>query len=97
MQDHTIDLARGLVADGHAVDVITGRHPEGLRENEVDGARFHYVEAPTDDFTKLRMAGGLYETFVAINRVPAFQVVHSEGSSGLELVRRGVHRRLQSS
>ena len=38
MQDHTIDLAHGLVAEGHAVDVITGRHPEGLLEEEVDGA-----------------------------------------------------------
>jgi glycosyltransferase involved in cell wall biosynthesis len=91
MQDHTMDLARGLVAEGHAVDVITGRHPEGLRENEVGGARFHYIEAPTDDFASSEWLKRSYETFVGIN-VPAFDVVHSEGSSGLELVRRGAQR-----
>ena len=25
------------------------RHPEGLREEEIDGVRWHYVEAPTDN------------------------------------------------
>ena len=92
MQDHTMDLARGLVAEGHAVDVITGRHPEGLRENEIDGARFHYVEAPTD-FASSEWLKRSYEEFMGIN-VPRFDVVHSEGSSGLELVRRGVQREI---
>ena len=46
-----VDLARGLVAAGHEVELITGRHPEGLSVEENDGTRVHYVDAPTDNFT----------------------------------------------
>lgn len=92
MQDHTADLARGLVTAGHAVELITARHPEGLREEEVAGARRHHVEASPDDFTNPEWRQRSYETFVRIGAAQPFDVVHSEGSSALELVRRGTHR-----
>jgi glycosyltransferase involved in cell wall biosynthesis len=92
MQDHTIDLVRGLVAAGHEVDVITSRHPEGLEEEEVDGARRHYVDAPMDDFTNGDWRNGSYEAFRRLDEVEPFDVVHSEGSSALELARRGVQQ-----
>ena len=92
MQDHTADLARGLVAVGHDVEVITGRHPEGLREQEVAGVRRHHVEASSDDFTSREWRERSYETFVRIDSGHPFDVVHGEGSSAIELVRRGVHR-----
>ena len=40
------------------------------------------------------MAKRSYETFVGIDAKQPFDVVHSEGSSGLELVRRGVQREI---
>jgi glycosyltransferase involved in cell wall biosynthesis len=89
MQDHTADLARGLVARGHEVEVITGRHPRGLHEEEVGGVRRHYVEAPTGDFTSREWRERSFETFVEIDAEQPFDVVHGEGSSALELVRRG--------
>jgi glycogen synthase len=92
MQDHTADLARGLGAAGHAVELITARHPEGLREEEVAGARRHHVEASPDDFTNPEWRQRSYEAFVRISAARPFDVVHSEGSSALELVRRGTHR-----
>lgn len=92
MQDHTVDLARGLVAAGHEVEVITGRHPEGLHDEEWAGVRWHYVDAPTDDFTNREWRERSYELFVRTGAAQAFDLVHSEGSSGLELVRRGVHQ-----
>jgi glycosyltransferase involved in cell wall biosynthesis len=92
MQDHTIDLARGLVAAGHEVKVITARHPEGVRKEEVAGARLHHVEASQDDFASREWRERSYEAFVRIDAEQPFDVVHSEGSSGLELVRRSVHR-----
>ena len=92
MQDHTADLARGLVADGHAVELITARHPDGLREEEVDGVRRHYVEASPDDFTSRDWRERSYETFVRIDAAKPFDVVHGEGSSALELARRGTQR-----
>jgi glycosyltransferase involved in cell wall biosynthesis len=92
MQDHTLDLARGLEAVGHEVDVITARHPEGLREGEIEGVRLHHVEASPDDFTGRDWRERSYEAFVRIDAERRFEVVHGEGSSALELVRRGVHR-----
>jgi glycosyltransferase involved in cell wall biosynthesis len=93
MQDHAADLARGLVAVGHDVEVIAGKHPEGRREEELDGVRRHYVDAPTDDFTNRQWRKRSYETFRRLDATQAFDIVHSEGSSALELVRRGMHRK----
>jgi glycogen synthase len=92
MQDHTADLARGLAAAGHTVEVITARHPEGLQEEEVDGARRHHIDAPSDDFAGRHWRERSYAAFVQLHAREPFDVVHGEGSSGLELVRRGVHR-----
>jgi len=92
MQDHTADLARGLVEAGHSVEVITARHPAGIREAEVDGARRHHVDAPSDDFAGPDWRERSYATFTCLHTREPFDVVHSEGSSALELVRRGVHR-----
>jgi glycosyltransferase involved in cell wall biosynthesis len=92
MQDHTADLGRGLVAAGHEVEVITGRHPRGLREDEVDGVRRHHVAASPGDFTSREWRESSYEAFRRIHAKRPFDVVHGEGSSGLELVRQGVHR-----
>ena len=93
MQDHTVDLSRGLVSGGHDVEVITGRHPHGLEEEVTGGVRWHYVDATTDDFTSRSWRERSFEQFVHASAARPFDVIHGEGSSALELVRRGVHRR----
>jgi glycosyltransferase involved in cell wall biosynthesis len=93
MQDHTIDLARGLVAAGHEVELITGRRPQGSTGEENGGIRVHYVDAPTNDFTNADWRNRSYELFLRLDGARAYDVVHSEGSSALELTRRGVQRR----
>lgn len=93
MQDHTVDLARGLANAGHEVEVITGKHPEGLQEEEQAGVLWHYVDAPTDDFTNREWREHSYAEFARIDEVQPFDVIHGEGSSALELVRRGTQRR----
>ena len=92
MQDHTADLARGLAAAGHGVDVITARHPDGLRAAEVDGVRRRHVDAPSDNFAGRAWRERSFEAFQRIHLREPFDVVHGEGSSALELVRQGVHR-----
>jgi len=92
MQDHTADLWRGLAAAGHVVEVITARHPDGLHEEEIDGVRIHYVDAPPDNFAGRAWRERSYETFRRIHAPEPFDIVHGEGSSALELARRGVHR-----
>jgi glycosyltransferase involved in cell wall biosynthesis len=93
MQDHAVDLVSGLASAGHDVEVITGRHPEGHEEEVTCGVRWHYVDAPTDDFSNRLWRERSYEQFVRASATQPFDVIHGEGSSALELARRGVHRR----
>jgi glycosyltransferase involved in cell wall biosynthesis len=98
MQDHTRALAKGLVDAGHDVDVVTTRHPKGLLEEERDGVHWHYVDAahhhpwlPRRDPAWLP---GSRQTFVRLHAEQPFDVIHSESTSAIGLVRRGIHRRV---
>jgi glycosyltransferase involved in cell wall biosynthesis len=93
MQDHTRDLGRGLVRAGHEVTVITSKHPEGTREERVDGVRYVFVDAPRhqNDPVWLRES---YAEFVRLHSERPFDVLHSESTSAVEHVRRGVHHRV---
>lgn len=98
MQDHTRSLAKGLVAAGHDVEVVTTRHPEALVGEERDGAHWHYVDAghhhpwlPRRDPAWLRRS---YEAFARLQVKRGFDVIHSESASAIGLVRRGVHSRV---
>jgi glycosyltransferase involved in cell wall biosynthesis len=92
MQDHTTDLALGLVRAGHEVDVITGSHPDGRTRDDAGGVRWHFADAPSDDFQDPRWRAQSLRTFRELHRERPFDVVHGEGSSALELVRAGVAR-----
>jgi glycosyltransferase involved in cell wall biosynthesis len=89
MQDHTTDLALGLVRAGHEVEVVTGSHPDGRRTDEAGGVRWHFVDAPSGDFTDPRWRAQSLQAFLRLHRDRPFDVVHGEGSSALELVRTG--------
>jgi glycosyltransferase involved in cell wall biosynthesis len=93
LQDHTSDLARGLMTEGHAVDVISARHPHGLTHDVRDGVRWWFVDAVPHwmDPAWRRLS---CETFATLHRERPFDVVHGQASSALELVRRRVHRRV---
>jgi glycosyltransferase involved in cell wall biosynthesis len=93
MQDHTRDLGRGLVRAGHEVEVITSRHPEGKREERVDGVRYVFVDAPRHQNNPVWLRES-YAEFMRLHAERPFDVLHSESSSAVEHVRRGVHRRL---
>jgi glycosyltransferase involved in cell wall biosynthesis len=94
MQDHTRDLARGLVRAGHEVDVITSRHPEGgSREEVIDGVRYIFVDAPRQKYHPVWLRES-YSEFIRREAERPFDVLHSESASTVELFRRGVHRRV---
>jgi glycosyltransferase involved in cell wall biosynthesis len=93
LQDHAATIAGGLVAAGHEVDIISTTHPEGLEEQELDGARWLFVDAPRHhlDTTWLRRST---ERFLAEHGKRPYDVINSESSSGLGLVHAGIHRRV---
>ena len=95
MQDHTRSLAKGLAAAGHEVEIVTIRHPDGVETEEIDGVRWHYVDAahhhpwlPRRDPAWLRHSRG---RFTSLHRERPFDVVHSESTSAIGLVRAGLH------
>jgi glycosyltransferase involved in cell wall biosynthesis len=98
MQDHTRSLARGLVAGGHDVEVITARHPDGLLREVKDGANWHYLDV-SSRHSHLPRRGrpwlvGSYEAFASLHARSPFDVIHSESTSAIGLVRKGVHRQV---
>jgi glycosyltransferase involved in cell wall biosynthesis len=98
MQDHTVDLVRGLVEAGHSVEVISRRHPDGLAETEHEGAVWRFVDAPTN-YARLpwRHPAWLKASaaeFARLHAGNAFDLVHSESTSALGLLHRGWHKRV---
>jgi glycosyltransferase involved in cell wall biosynthesis len=96
MQDHTRSLARGLAEAGHEVEVVTTRNPDGTPYEERDGARWHFVDAgaqhawlPRRDPVWLPRS---CEKFAELHGARPFDVIHSESTSAIGLVRRGIHR-----
>lgn len=98
MQRHTSDLARGLAQAGHDVEVITARHPEGVSSTLHEGALWHFVDVRTRyDRLPMRHPSWLMrsaEEFERIHAEQPFDLVHSESTSALGLLRRNVHRRV---
>jgi glycosyltransferase involved in cell wall biosynthesis len=96
MQDHTSNLVSGLVEAGHEVEVITRRHPTGLRQSSHHGATWHFVDAPAWSERIPRRhpewLRGSTLRFLALHEQRPFDVVHSESTSALGLLRGGVHR-----
>jgi glycosyltransferase involved in cell wall biosynthesis len=93
MQQHTVDLAAGLVRAGHEVDVITARHPNGDEIAERDGVRWHFVDGPPRHMDR-RWRTESRDRFLRLHAGQRFDVVHGEGSSALELLRSNVHKRV---
>jgi glycosyltransferase involved in cell wall biosynthesis len=98
MQGHASDLSRGLVEAGHEVEVISPRHLEGERQTSHVGATWHFLDAtarkpgrPNRNRDWLRASADAFEELHAER---PFDVVHSESTSALGLLRRGVHRRV---
>jgi glycosyltransferase involved in cell wall biosynthesis len=96
MQAHSADLCRGLVEAGHEVEVVTARHPEGLAQAEHLGATWHFNDVtsrkPGRPFRNRDWLTASTRAFEDLHAARPFDVVHSESTSALGLLRRGVHR-----
>jgi glycosyltransferase involved in cell wall biosynthesis len=93
LQDHAAALAGGLVRAGHEVEVIASAHPEGRKELELDGARWIFVDAPQHHLDPIWLSRST-EAFMARHADAPYDVVDSESSAGLGLVRAGVQRKV---
>jgi glycosyltransferase involved in cell wall biosynthesis len=98
MQDHTRDLARGLVAAGHDVEVIGAQDPDGALCEIRDGARWWYLPYPAKRVRvprrNPRWLRASYDKFVELDRERPFDVVHSESTSAIRFLHEGVHKRI---
>ena len=96
MQAHSADLCRGLVEAGHEVEVVSARHRDGLTQTEHLGATWHFVDAtarrPGRPYRNRDWLRASADAFAELHAGRPFDVVHSESTSALGLLRRGVHR-----
>jgi glycosyltransferase involved in cell wall biosynthesis len=96
MQAHSADLCRGLVEAGHEVEAVSARHRDGLTQTEHLGATWHFVDAtarrPGRPYRNRDWLRASADAFAELHAARPFDVVHSESTSALGLLRRGVHR-----
>lgn len=93
MQQHTDDLARGLVAAGHSAAILTARAPRSPAPPE--GVEFYTADADPPRSVHTRRWGD--ESAALFERLHAerpFDVVHAEGGGALGLVKHGIARRV---
>jgi glycosyltransferase involved in cell wall biosynthesis len=89
MEDHLHTLMEGLVRRGHDVTAITARHPEGIVDEVVAGVRWLYVDSgpswldPAWDQATVAASRRLLQE-------ESFDVIHSQSSSALALMRAGI-------
>lgn len=86
MQRHTHDLVRGLVAAGHDVEVVCPS-ADGL-ERDLYGARWALLD--TTGRSDPQWPAKLVDAYLDGQQRAPFDVVHSESTSALPLVRRGI-------
>lgn len=98
MQGHGADLCRGLVEAGHEVEIVAPKHPEGLEQTQHLGGTWHFGKVspgkPGRPYRNPDWLSSSADTFEELHAANPFDVVHSESTSGLGLLRRGVHRRV---
>ncbi len=86
MEDHLHTLTEELARRGHEVSVITGRHPDGVTGETVDGVRWTYVDSEPN-WLDPAWETELDRAVRAELRDHEFDVVHSQSSSALPLLR----------
>ncbi|MBU0709016.1 glycosyltransferase family 4 protein [Patescibacteria group bacterium] len=88
MEIHTKVLAEGLVECGHQITVITGRHPNGLTQENINGVNYYYL--PNTPY--LRYSRSFYQKanrkFLDLHEHTPFNLVWSESSGGYGYITR---------
>ncbi len=93
MQQHTDDLARGLLAAGHEVTVLTPRLEDGSVPTGPTGLRWALVDVPRPEGPYTRAWGrGSAAVYAHLAAARPFDVVHSESTGALGLVKAGLPR-----
>jgi glycosyltransferase involved in cell wall biosynthesis len=89
LEDHLHTLTGELARRGHAVTVLTGRHPDGVPDETVDGVEWVYLDAPPQWRDPAWAPALARELHGQLEAAPA-DVIHSQSSGGVSLVRRPV-------
>lgn len=84
MEDHLETLTRELASRGHDIHVVTARHPDGIREQTVEGVRWIHVDSPPDQGS--RWATALVEAIGSLSARLTFDVIHSQSTSAVPLL-----------
>jgi len=84
MENHALDLAKGLVEAGHKVAVVTSRHPGGAVHETISGVEVYYTDAQATSRRPLSAAA--FHKFEELHRVVGFDIVHSQSGAAYHYV-----------
>jgi glycosyltransferase involved in cell wall biosynthesis len=86
MEHHLYILARELARRGHEVEVFTTAHPQGLAQEEINGVRYRYLNAPSARYTRTWWHESLHMWRQAHTQA-AFDLIWSQSAGGEGLAR----------
>lgn len=93
MEVHADLLAKGLIAKGHNVSIITTCHPQGIEQEVLDNIHFYYVAGGRPGRYSNKWYRLSEEKFLALHLERPFDVVCSESGGAFGLLRHNIHRR----
>lgn len=89
LEYHALDLANAQAVRGHAVTVVTSRHPAGLREETLpSGVRVRYLEQGRSGDYSPAFFRGVEREVSRLDAQERFDVIHVQEFAGLGMARR---------
>ena len=77
MEIHLKLLSKGLVESGHAVTVISTRHPEGKEFEGIDGIRQHYLKNTKFGSKRGGWKAASLKKFIELDAINKFDIICS--------------------
>jgi glycosyltransferase involved in cell wall biosynthesis len=94
LEDHTLELSKGLVRIGADVAIISTRHPKGLEHEVLEGVKIHYLKNSSSG----SYLGGFWPTSVEkvkeLHAQSPFDLIHSQSLAAYYLLKNRVHLEL---
>ena len=86
MEMHIESLVNGLIKKGHHVTIITGPHPQGLKNTSKNNIDIYYTKTMAK-YTRERYYRESARIFDELNQIENFDIVHSQSTLALGYIR----------
>jgi len=93
LEDHTLALAEGVAHKGHAVTIITTKHPKGLEHESRGKLRIYYLKGTITSKCGSSWKRESVKKFEELHSQKRFDIVHSQSGAGYHLLEANLGRK----